>query len=126
VVPLTVSSSVPVHSHKLAQMQAEDTVSTTSSDPHCEEASQMSQPILELIRDNFISKLQRLVMNLPQSIPEASESDKLAAFGGDLRGFDDPSISTPNLWEIDLNEVLKATLGWGKEGNMGKIICHGK
>jgi len=81
---------------------------------------------LEPIRDNFISKLWRLVTNLPQSILEASEFDKLAAFGGDLRGFDDPTISTPDLWEMDLNEVLKVTLGWGKEGDMGEIICCGK
>jgi hypothetical protein len=67
-----------------------------------------------------------LVKNLPASVPEASEFDKLAVFGGSPKEFDDPSLDADELWEATLNNVLKSTLGWGIEGNMDNIIHRGK
>ncbi|KAG5634895.1 hypothetical protein H0H81_000401 [Sphagnurus paluster] len=84
------------------------------------------QPVSEPIVEGLICKLWKLVESLPLSIPEASEFDRLAVFGADPRGFDDPTISADELWETGLNNVLKATLGWGKEGDMNKIIRRGK
>jgi len=126
-VPSTVSSSAPLHSHKLGQTLVAATDPTIPVDSPLEDvASQISQPVSEPTADDFISKLQKLVKNLPDSIPEASYFDKLAVFGGDPRGFDDPNISADDLWEMGLNEVLKATLGWRKEGDMDQIIRRGK
>ena len=70
--------------------------------------------------------LQNLVRDLPESIPEALEFDRLAVFGGTPKEFDDPALDADELWETTLNSVLKSTLGWGMEGNMNEIICHGK
>ena len=66
--------------------------------------------------------LQDLVKDLPASVPEASEYDKLAVFGGSPKEFDDPTLDAEELWEVTLNSVLKSTLGWGMEGNMDNII----
>jgi len=70
--------------------------------------------------------LQGLVKGLPENIPEALQSDKIAVFGGDSKGFDDPTIAADELWEVVLNNILKSMLGWGTEGNMDEIIRHGK
>ena len=75
---------------------------------------------------SFIRKLQGLVKGLPENIPEALQSDKIAVFGGDPKGFDDPTIAADELWEVVLNNILKSTLGWGTEGNMDEIIRRGK
>lgn len=70
--------------------------------------------------------LQELVKDLPESVPEASEFDRLAVFGGNPKEFDDPTLNAEELWEATLNNVLKSTLGWGIEGNMDNIIRRGK
>ncbi|KAF8155913.1 hypothetical protein B0H34DRAFT_783589 [Crassisporium funariophilum] len=106
-VKLTISSLAPVHSHKAV-------------------SPALPQPVSETIVEGFVSKLRRLVESLLLSIPKASEFNKLAVFGGNPRGFDDPAISADELWETGLNNVLKVTFGWGKEGNMDEIIHRGK
>jgi hypothetical protein len=70
--------------------------------------------------------LQELVKALPVHVPEASEFDKLAVFGGSPKEFDDPTLDADELWEASLNSILKSTLGWGVEGDMDNIIRHGK
>lgn len=52
-----------------------------------------------------------LVKILPESVPEASEFDKLAVFVGTSREFDDPWLDADELWETVLNRVLKSALG---------------
>jgi hypothetical protein len=42
--------------------------------------------------------LQELVEDLPASVPEASEFDKLAVFGGNPKEFDDPTLDAEELW----------------------------
>jgi hypothetical protein len=66
----------------------------------------------------FLDKLNNLAKNLPQSIPEASDDDKLAEFGGDPAEFDDKTINNEDLWEEEINPRLKRILGWGTEGKM--------
>jgi hypothetical protein len=53
-----------------------------------------------------------LVKDLPASVPEASEFNKLAVFGGSSKKFDDLTLDSEKLWEATLNTVLKSTLGW--------------
>ncbi|KAF8800419.1 hypothetical protein BYT27DRAFT_7117723, partial [Phlegmacium glaucopus] len=126
-VPLTVGSSAPIHSHKLGQIPPAEASPIIPINPTLGGvASRISQPVSEPTADNLISKLWRLVKSLPDSIPEASEFDKLAVFGGDPRNFDDPNIDADDLWETGLSKVLKATLGWGTEGDMDQIIRRGK
>ena len=83
-------------------------------------------PVSGPIFNNFIKTLQNLVKELPDSIPEASEFDRLAVFGGAPKEFDDPALDADELWETTLNSVLKLTLGWAMEGNMNEIIHPGK
>jgi hypothetical protein len=122
-VPSTVSSLALVHGHKLALATLRDTgPTTTTADPLGNEASSpailsVSEPIME----GFISELKNLIRNLPLSIPEASEFDQLSIFAAEPRSFENPAIDAADLWETSLNNVFKATLGWGKEGNMEKI-----
>jgi len=90
-----------------------------------ETVSLQSQPVSEPI-SNFIDTLRNLVEALPDSVPKASEFDKLAVFGRPPKEFDVPMSDADELWEMTLNHVLKLTLGWGTEGNMNEIIWCGK
>ena len=74
--------------------------------------SQMSEP--------------HLIKKLPDTIPEATNYDKLAAFAGNPADHDDPSLSVDDLWENRLNGLLKSVLGWGEEGDMESIIRRGR
>ena len=75
---------------------------------------------------NFLEKFHRLIVGLPDTIPEASDYNVLAVFSTHPEGFDDPSLDADELWETVLNQLLKSTLGWGTEGDMSKIIRRGK
>jgi len=82
---------------------------------------------LEIVHfHNFIHTLQNLVKDLPESISEVSESDRLAVFGGSPKDFDNPTLDADDLCETMLNCVLKLALGWGTDGNMDEVICRGK
>ena len=127
IVPSTVNSPAPIHSYKLP-LQSEPSASLTASTTTVQgkRIPLMFQPVLGPISNNFIKMLWELVKDLPASVPEASEFNRLAVFGGSLKEFDDPSLDADELWEMTLNSVLKSTLGWGNEGNMDNIICYGK
>ena len=125
-VPSTVSSQAPVHSYKLAVRDASPAISATPQTPRSETVSSKSLPVTTgPIVNSFIETLRDLVKNLPESIPEASEFDRLAVFGGNPKEFDDLTLDADELWETTLNGVLKSTLGWGTEGNMDEIIRRG-
>ena len=127
IVPLTVKSTAPVHSYKLPP-QSEPHASSITSTTNVQDKtiSLVSQPASRPISNSFIKMLQELVKDLPESVPEASEFDRLAVFGGNPKEFDDPTLNAEELWEATLNNVLKSTLGWGIEGNMDNIIRRGK
>ena len=70
----------------------------------------------------FIKKLSNLAKNLPDSIPEASDSDKLVKFGQDLANFNNKMFDKDSLWKEETNLCLKHVLGWGTEGNMKDLV----
>jgi len=74
----------------------------------------------------FIKKFSDLAKNLPHTIPEASDSDKLAEFGQDPANFDDKTFNEDDLWEEEINPRLKRILGWGIEGSMKDLIWRGR
>ena len=83
------------------------------------------QPVSEPAVNSFIHIFQNFVKDLPESIPEASESDKLAVFGRSPKDFDDPVLNADDLWEAMLNHVLKSALDWGTD-RINEVICRGK
>ena len=114
----TVNSPAPVHSYKLATHSATDAAlvaSATSVQAETVSPTTTSKPVSGHISDSFIKTLRDLVKDLPASIPEASEFDRLAAFGRNPKEFDDAPLDVDELWETTLNGVLKSTLGWGTE-----------
>jgi len=121
-----VGSQAAVHSYTLAVTDASPTISITPQAPQGDTISSKSLPVLGHIFISFIKTLQNLVKDLPRSTPEASEFDRLAVFERNPKEFDDPALDADELWETTLNSVLKSMLGWGMEGNMDEIICHGK
>ena len=94
-----------------APLKDTDPALSTSS-PQAEVAL-TSKPVPDLSTSSFIIELRRLVKDLPGSIPEASQFDKLAVFGADPQDVDDPTIGADELWEVGLNNILKSALGWG-------------
>jgi len=129
VVPPIVGSRAPIYGTRFgSQHLASPVISMTILQDKA--VSPEAQPELDtgpIIDDvNIINTLKNLVDNLPECVPEASESDKLAVFGGSPEGFDNPILDADELWETTLNHVLKSALGWGTEGNMDEIIRRGK
>ena len=125
-VPSTVSSQAPVHSYKLAVTDAIPTISATPQAVQSETVFSKPPAVTGPISNRFIEILRNLVKDLPESVPEASEFDRLAVFGRNPKEFDDPALHADELWETTLNGVLKSTLGWGTEGNMDEIIRRGR
>ena len=126
-VPSTVNSPAPVHSYKLATHSPDDAIpSVSTSSTTGQTDTPTFEPISGPISDSFIKMLRNLVKDLPESVPEASEFDRLAVFGQNPNEFDDAALDSDELWEKTLNGVLKATLGWGTEGNMDEIIRRGR
>jgi hypothetical protein len=115
-IPSTVSNPAPVHSHKLAPEQVADTEVVILTGLQC------AEPAIS----GFLARFQYLIKNLPESIPEASDYDKLAIFRARPCDFDDTSIPSAELWEEVVNKVLKSIFGWGMEGNMDEIIRRGR
>ena len=60
----------------------------------------------------FIEMFIDLAKNLPETIPEASDNDKLAEFGGDPANFDDMAVDKDQLWEEEINPCLKMKGRW--------------
>jgi len=73
----------------------------------------------------FVARLQAMVENIPMSIPEGSDNDRLARFSVNPRDYDDPSLDADGLWEEVLNSFLKGALGWGTEDKMDDMVRRG-
>ena len=125
-VPSTVSSQAPVHSYKLAVTDVIPAIYATPQAAQSETIFSKLPAVTGPIFNSIIEILQNLVKDLPESVPEASEFNRLAVFGRNPKEFDDPALHADKLWETTLNGVLKSTLGWGTEGNMDEIICCGR
>jgi hypothetical protein len=107
--------------------------STTPSECEFEEGDANGQVSSGLVEDRFtngrsqfIMKLERLIRNIPGSIPEGAENDMLAPFGDDPRNQDVSNIEGDELWEVSLNRFLKGVLGWGTEDKMDSLVRRGK
>lgn len=81
-VPSTVGSQAPVHSYKLAVTDAIPAIYTTPQAAQSETVFSKLPAVTGPIFNSFIKILRNLVKNLPESVPEASEFDRLAVFGG--------------------------------------------
>lgn len=128
-IPSTVHNPASVLSHKLAPEQAADAevvVSRNPKDLQHEGPACPSKAVSEPIFSGFLARFQYLIKNLPESIPEASDYDKLAIFGARPSDFDNTSVPSGELWEEVINNVLKSIFGWGMEGNMDEIIRRGR
>jgi hypothetical protein len=67
-----------------------------------------------------------LIDKLPDTIPEATEYDKLAIFAGNPATYDDPSLDGNDLWETSLNSTLKSVFGWETEEDLESLIRRGR
>jgi len=85
-----------------------------------------SEPVAAPIVTDFLETLHHLIKNLPDTVPEASDYDKLAVFEGNPMHFDDPALDADELWENVLNVQLKSALGWGMDEDMDPIIRRGR
>jgi hypothetical protein len=98
-VPSTVSHSKPVQSYKMppavSQAPAPKRATIHALKP-------VPKPI---ITDDFLEKFHNLIQRLPESIPEASEYDKLAFLSGNPADHDNPSLKGDELWEV-VNPLL--------------------
>lgn len=107
----TLSSQAPVHEVYVPQSSTH--TRHTILPRQRETVSLPSQPVSEP-SSKFINTLRNLVKDLPDSVPEASEFDKLAVFGRSPKEFDVPTSDADELWETTLNHVLKTMLGWNR------------
>jgi len=91
-IPSTVSHHEPIHSRKLP-------TATSAIIP-----SYLADPCTE-------DELAFASTSLPDTIPEATEYDKLAVFAGNPAKYDDPSLDGDDLWETSqLCEALLTKL----------------
>ncbi|PPQ92922.1 LOW QUALITY PROTEIN: hypothetical protein CVT25_006605 [Psilocybe cyanescens] len=85
-----------------------------------------AKPVPEPAENNFLEKLLGLIKNMPETIPEATDYDKLTVFAGNPGEFDVPGLGVDDVWEEVLNKALKSALGWGEEESMDRsIVKHG-
>jgi len=114
VVPVP-SQAIPTTTVHNRQPTSEASLTSFPPDIHTTPLS--GEPVSKLI-----AKLQTLITNLPESVPEVSADDPLAIFEGDPKKFDVPSRDAEELWETMLNGLLKSMLGWGVDQSMDGII----
>jgi hypothetical protein len=113
--------SEPIHSQKLLSSVE---VPTPVGVPQTTNATIIS--VHKSVSDSFIAKLCHLIGNLPKTIPEATEYDKLAAFARDPADYDIPGLDADDLWEESLNNHMKSVFGWGTEDDMENLIKRGR
>jgi len=125
-IPLKVNHSKPIHSRKLP-VATNRTIPTRLAAPCAEEVSTSTlASSFEPVTSNFLKTLHHLISNLPDTIPEATDYDKLAVFSGNPAQYDDLSLDGDDLWETSLNGIMKSVFGWGTEGDVESIIRRGR
>ncbi len=125
-IPSTVTHVKPIHNRILASA-ADPFIPTASAAPLKEKALKVpSKYMSEPVHGDLVNRLHDMIEKLPDTIPEATEYDKLAAFAGNPADHDDPSLNADELWEFTLNGILKSVFGWGTEGDMENIIRRGR
>jgi hypothetical protein len=74
----------------------------------------------------LLRRIQKIVKNLPDSVPIASSQDRLAVFSHDPRLLAGTTKNGDDLWEDTLNSFLKEALGWGGEEDVEVMVRHGE
>jgi hypothetical protein len=77
-------------------------------------------------KSKLLNRIQKIVKNLPDSVPIASSQDRLAVFSHDPCLLAGTTKNGNDLWEDTLNSFLKDALGWGGEEDMEGMVCHGE
>lgn len=77
-------------------------------------------------KSKLLNRIQKIVKNLPDSVPIASSQDRLAVFSHDPCLLAGTTKNGDDLWEDTLNSFLKDALGWGGEEDMEGMVCHGE
>jgi hypothetical protein len=120
-VPSTINRSGPILNHQLTPTGA---IYNSSAVP-----SPQPKPVVQSehapvpVFENVLKEFRHYLDNLPNSIPEMADSDKLAnAFAGHPEIHGDPTLQGDELWEAGLNEFLKSVLGWAMEEDAESLI----
>ena len=121
-IPSNVWPSAPLRSHDFPSFASPAVLVTSPS----KEATISSCTLKPVSIGDFLGKLYNLIENLPTSIPEASDYDRLAVFWGNPAEYDNLSLSPDELWEETLNGLFKSASGYGTEGNMDEVIRCGR
>jgi hypothetical protein len=74
----------------------------------------------------LLNRIQKIVKNLPDSVPIASSQDRLAVFSYDPCLIAETTKNGDDLWEDTLNSFLKKALGWGGEEDMEDMVRRGE
>ncbi|KAF8148808.1 hypothetical protein B0H34DRAFT_679492 [Crassisporium funariophilum] len=121
----TIHHSKPIHSQRLPLTGSTiiPTQSTAFPTPLAAALASISDPPPR--SSGLLAKLQHLIENLPETIPEGTQDDKLAYFAGDPVDFDNPSLNADELWEESLNSHLKSVFGCGAEDDIKNLIRRG-
>lgn len=117
-VPSTIPSVPLVHGPALPRESAPDTVATQGN-AHIPSTTPLGI-------SPFIKKLSDLAKKLPDTIPEASDSDKLAEFRQDPANFDDKMFDKDGLWEEKIQPALETGSGMGDLGEHEGFNSAGK
>ena len=131
-IPSKVRPSAPLRGHDTPNFAipavSDVSVASPSKDPDSEATLCTLKPAntVKPASGDFLGKLYHLIENLPASIPEASDYDRLAVFSGNPVEHDNPSLSPDELWEESLNGLFKSALGWGTDGDMEEVIRRGR
>ncbi|KDR67270.1 hypothetical protein GALMADRAFT_47197, partial [Galerina marginata CBS 339.88] len=125
-IPSTFHHSQPIHSQKLPPMASPAilTQSPVSLTPKASTSASISVPAPS--RSRLLAKLEHFIENLPDTIPEGNEYDKLAYFAGNPADYDTPSLNADDLWEESLNNRLKSVFGWGAEEDIKNLLRRGR
>jgi hypothetical protein len=130
VIPSTIQHSSPIFSHTFIPEKALDDEDAACKDNtnivSLKEVVDSSSEIHQTTNRDLLERLHDLISNLPNTIPEASDTDILAVFSGNPHDIDIPSLTGDALWEELLNGMMKSAFGWGDEGKMEDIIRRGR
>ena len=86
-VPSMIPNSTSVQSYKIAAAKAPNIGSKIPANFQSDGTVTVLQSTSMPTVSTFLDKLQYSIKNIPESVPEAGDNDKLAIFGGDPKGF---------------------------------------
>jgi hypothetical protein len=78
-----------------------------------------------LFPTHIVSQLRAAVHQIPDSIPEATESNPLSSFARDPTKVFDPRMKSADLWEGFLNLFMKSNLRWDTSIPAAHLVQRG-